>query len=92
MSNRIQVRISTATERDGTSEKFWSLTIADEMTPNFERLPDAELKSYALSAKDWAVVKKKNMSPRMKSVPRASCSRKSWLIAKMVLFYVPSGT
>lgn len=59
MSNRIQVRISTATERDGTSEKFWSLTIADEMTPNFERLPDAELKSYALSAKDWAVVKKK---------------------------------
>lgn len=59
MSNRVQVRISTAAERAGKTEKFWSLTVSDEMTPNFERLPDADLVSYALSAKDWAVVKKK---------------------------------
>jgi hypothetical protein len=59
MSNRVQVRISTAAERAGKTEKFWSLTVSDEMTPNFERLPDADLKSYSLSAKDWAVVKKK---------------------------------
>jgi hypothetical protein len=59
MSNRVQVRISTAAERAGKTEKFWSLTVSDEMTPNFERLPEADLKSYSLSAKDWAVVKKK---------------------------------
>jgi hypothetical protein len=59
MSNRVQVRISTAAERAGKSDKFWSLTVSDEMTPNFERLPDADLKSYSLSAKDWAVIKKR---------------------------------
>lgn len=58
MSTRVQVRISTASVREGKNEKFWSLNVSDEMTPDFERLPEAELKSYSLSVSDWEALKK----------------------------------
>ena len=53
MTQNVQVRISTVSVRKGTTANFISLNISDEMTPGYERLPDAELKSYSLSLELW---------------------------------------
>lgn len=58
MSARVQVRISTASVREGKDSKFWSLNVADEMTSDFERLPDVEMKSFAVSVEIWEQLKK----------------------------------
>jgi hypothetical protein len=53
MTQKVQVRISTVAIRDGKDSKFVSLNISDEMSPGYDRLPDAELKSYSLSLVLW---------------------------------------
>lgn len=84
MSTRIQVRISTASVREGRDSKFVSLNIADEMSSEFERLPDVEMKSFAVSLEIWNELKKvaeskgakwstkkdKNGNPYLSSAPR----------------------
>jgi len=61
MNNRVQVRVSIAEKRarldqktgKPTKETFMSLTISDEMTPMFGRLPEVPLKSYAITNETW---------------------------------------
>ncbi len=60
MTQQVQVRISTVSVRKGTTKDFVSLNISDEMTDGFERLPEAELKSYSLSLELWEQFKKKS--------------------------------
>lgn len=62
MTQNVQVRISTVSVRKGTTTNFISLNISDEMTPGYERLPDAELKSYSLSLELWEQFKTKSES------------------------------
>jgi hypothetical protein len=67
MSARIQVRVSTVYERiseqlvDGkqVKSKFYSLNVTDEMSGGFERLPESDLTSYAVSEEVWAGIVKK---------------------------------
>lgn len=67
MTNRIQVRVSTVYERiaeklEGgktVKSKFYSLNVADEFTSGFERLPESDLTSYAVSEEVWAGIVKK---------------------------------
>jgi len=58
MTQKVQVRISTVAIRDGKDAKFVSLNISDEMSPGYDRLPEAELKSYSLSLELWEKFKK----------------------------------
>jgi len=60
MTQQVQVRISTVSVRKGTTKDFVSLNISDEMTAGFERLPEAELKSYSLSLELWEQFKTKS--------------------------------
>jgi hypothetical protein len=53
MTQKVKVRISTVSIRDGKNDKFVSFSIADEMAPGYDRLPEAELKSYSLSLELW---------------------------------------
>jgi hypothetical protein len=53
MTQKVKVRISTVSIRDGKDAKFVSFNIADEMAPGYDRLPEAELKSYSLSLELW---------------------------------------
>jgi hypothetical protein len=84
MSSRVQVRVSTASIREGKDSKFWSLSVADEMTADFERLPDSDMKSFAIDIETWEALKKvaeskgakwtskkdKNGNPYLSSSPR----------------------
>lgn len=66
MNNRVQVRVSIAEKRarldqktgKPTKDTFMSLTISDEMTPMFSRLPDVSLKSFAISNETWKEIVK----------------------------------
>ena len=53
MTQKVLVLISTVAIRDGKDAKFVSLNISDEMSPGYDRLPEAELKSYSLSLELW---------------------------------------
>lgn len=79
MSTRVQVRVSTASIREGKDSKFWSLNVADEMTSDFERLPDVEMKSFAISVEIWEQLKKASESKGAKWVSKKDKNGNAYL-------------
>jgi hypothetical protein len=79
MSTRVQVRISTASVREGKDSKFWSLNVADEMTSGFERLPESDMKSFAISVEIWEQLKKASESKGAKWVSKKDKNDNAYL-------------
>jgi hypothetical protein len=79
MSSRVQVRVSTASIREGKDSKFWSLNVADEMTADFERLPDTDMKSFAISVEIWEALKKAAESKGAKWVSKKDKNGNAYL-------------
>lgn len=54
-AGRVWIRVSTAYARknDTTGETFTSLNVADAMVAGFDRLPQADLVTYALASDMW---------------------------------------
>lgn len=88
MTQNVQVRISTVSVRKGTTSNFISLNISDEMTPGYERLPDAELKSYSLSLELWEQFKTKSEALGAVWVEKEDKHKKKYLTSspKVVAF------
>ena len=90
MTDKVQVRISTVAIRDGKDAKFVSLNIADEMSPGYSRLPDAELKSYSLSLELWDKFKAHSEKLGVKWISKKDKNGKAYLTSspKVVTFDV----
>lgn len=90
MTQKVQVRISTVAIRDGKDAKFVSLNISDEMSPGYDRLPEAELKSYSLSLELWEKFKAHSEKLGAKWVSKKDKNGKAYLSSspKVVTFDV----
>jgi hypothetical protein len=57
-SGRVLVRVSVAYSRKNTvtGEVFVSLNVADSMTAGYERLPQADLVTYAVAKDVWTIL------------------------------------
>jgi hypothetical protein len=57
-AGRVSVRVSTAYSRqnDTTGEAFMSLNVSDTMAAGYERLPKADIVTFALASNVWTVL------------------------------------
>lgn len=79
MQQRIQVRVSTSSPRAGKDEKFFSLNVADEMAAEFQRLPECDMYSFAVSAEIWDALKKVSESKGAKWVSKKDKNNNGYL-------------